>query len=65
MGYKIRQAQLEKIPYMLIAGDKEIEDGKVAVRSREGGDLGTMTVEEFIAKLTEETTIEDFKPTEL
>ena len=65
MGYKIRQAQLEKIPYMLIAGDKEIEEGKVAVRSREGGDLGTMTVEEFIAKLTEETTIEDFKPTDL
>ncbi|MBQ2897179.1 MAG: threonine--tRNA ligase [Clostridia bacterium] len=65
MGYKIRQAQLEKIPYMLIAGDKEIEDGKVAVRSREGGDLGTMTVEEFIEKLTKETTVEDFKPTEL
>jgi len=65
MGYKIRQAQLEKIPYMLIAGDKEIEDGKVAVRSREGGDLGTMTVEEFIEKLTIETTIEDFKPSEI
>ncbi len=65
MGYKIRQAQLEKIPYMLIAGDKEIEEGKVAVRSREGGDLGTMTVEEFVEKLTAEITIEDFKPTEL
>jgi len=65
MGYKIRQAQLEKIPYMLIAGDKEIENGAVSVRTREGGDIGTMSVEEFIEKLREETTVAEFKPSEL
>ncbi len=53
-GYKIREAQLKKIPYMLILGDKEIEDGAVAVRSRKQGDLGTKSVEEFIAMAHEE-----------
>lgn len=48
-GYKIREAQLKKIPYMLVLGDKEIEDGRVAVRGRKAGDMGTMSVEEFIA----------------
>ena len=47
-GYKIREAQLQKIPYMLVLGDKEIENGEVAVRSRKAGDLGTMSVEAFI-----------------
>ena len=48
IGYKIREAQMEKIPFMLILGDKEMEDGCVAVRSRkEGADLGTMSVEDF------------------
>lgn len=50
IGYKIREAQLEKIPYMLVVGDKELEQGTVAVRSRTGGDLGTMTLEEFLSK---------------
>lgn len=51
IGYKIRQAQLEKIPYMLVIGDKEAESGTVAVRSRSQGDLGSMTTEEFLGKL--------------
>ena len=54
IGYKIREAQMEKVPYMLIAGDKDIENNVVAVRSRKDGDLGTMTIDDFIAKITEE-----------
>lgn len=54
LGYKLREAQLEKIPYMLVAGDKDIENGVISVRSRKHGDLGQMTVDEFIAKITEE-----------
>jgi len=54
VGYKIRQAQLEKVPYMLVLGDNEVNDGKVAVRSRKDGDLGTMTYDELIAKLLKE-----------
>ena len=49
IGYKIRAAQLEKIPYMLVIGDKEMTDGTVAVRSRKTGDMGSMTPEEFLA----------------
>ncbi len=49
MGYRIREAQLEKIPYMLIIGDKEVESGTVSVRQRGGVDLGSMTIDEFIA----------------
>lgn len=51
IGYKIREAQLEKVPYMLIIGDKEKENGVVAVRSREDGDLGAMTLDSFAAKI--------------
>jgi threonyl-tRNA synthetase len=51
IGYKIREAQLEKIPYMLIVGDKEAEENKVSVRSRKEGDLGVMSLEELISKL--------------
>ena len=54
IGYKIREAQLEKVPYMLIAGDKDIENGVVSVRSHSGGDLGAMTLDEFIAKAKDE-----------
>lgn len=50
IGYKIREATMQKIPYMLIVGDKEIEENKVGVRSREEGDIGQMSVEEFIEK---------------
>ena len=57
LGYKIRQAQLEKVPYMLIVGDKEIETNTVSVRSRKKGDIGSMAADEFIAMLKKE--IED------
>ena len=51
IGYKIRQAQLQKIPYMLIIGDKEMADGTVSVRSRKNGDMGAVPVDEFIDRL--------------
>lgn len=51
MNYRIREAQLQKIPYMLVLGEKEKENGTVAVRNRKKGDLGVMTLEEFAAKL--------------
>ncbi|RBP39547.1 threonine--tRNA ligase [Garciella nitratireducens] len=54
IGYKIREAQLQKIPYMIIVGDQEIENEKVSVRSRFKGDLGILEVDEFINKLLEE-----------
>ncbi|MBR4658433.1 MAG: threonine--tRNA ligase [Clostridia bacterium] len=54
IGFKIREAQLQKIPYMLIIGDKEVENGVVAVRSRKGGDLGTMPLADFKAKVVDE-----------
>ena len=54
IGYKIREAQMEKVPYMLVLGDKEAENNQVAVRSRKDGDLGPMPLDDFIAKITEE-----------
>ena len=54
IGYKIRKAQLEKVPYMLVMGAKEVEVNAVAVRSRKAGDIGQMLVDEFVAKLQEE-----------
>lgn len=54
IGYKIREAQLEKVPYMLVIGDKEIENNAVGVRSRKDGDIGAMPVEEFIEKIEKE-----------
>ena len=54
LGYKIRQAQLMKIPYMLVVGEKEAESGKVAVRSRSKGDLGAMELNDFIEDLKDE-----------
>ena len=55
VGYKIREAQMEKIPYMLIVGDKEVENGEVSVRSRKDGNNGEVVkVEEFIKKIKEE-----------
>ena len=49
IGYKIRAAQLEKVPYMLIIGEKETSEGTVAVRSRKKGDLGSMPADDFVA----------------
>ena len=54
IGYKIREAQLEKVPYMFIIGDKDVEAQTVSVRHRKNGDLGAMKLEEFIAMATEE-----------
>jgi len=54
LGLKIREAQMQKIPYMLVIGGKEAEAGKVAVRSRVKGDLGVVTVEEFIKMAEDE-----------
>ena len=54
IGFKIREAQLEKIPYMIIVGDKEAEENKVSVRSRKEGDLGVMDLQALISKLVEE-----------
>ena len=54
IGYKIREAQLEKVPYMLVIGDKDIENGTVSVRNRKEGDLGAMSVADFVEKICEE-----------
>lgn len=54
IGFKIREAQMEKVPYMLVVGDKEAEAGHVAVRSRREGDIGSMPLDAFIARITAE-----------
>lgn len=54
IGFKIRSAQMEKIPYMLVAGDKDIENGTVSVRSRKDGEQGAMSVEEFAEMIEKE-----------
>ncbi len=54
IGYKIREAQLEKVPYMLIIGDKEVESGVISVRSRKEGDLGAMDYDALLGKLKKE-----------
>ncbi len=54
IGYKIREAQLQKLPYMLVVGDREAQAGTVAVRTRDGKDLGAMSLEEFTSKIKEE-----------
>ncbi len=54
LGYKIRDAQMQKIPYMLVVGDKEAESGNVSVRTRAGGDEGIMSVDDFMAKCLKE-----------
>lgn len=54
IGFKIRSAQLEKIPYMLLAGDKDIENKTISVRSRKNGDEGATTTDEFLARILEE-----------
>lgn len=51
IGYKIREAQLEKVPYMVVVGDKDIENNTISIRKRKEGDLGAMTVEQFLAKI--------------
>ena len=50
IGYKIREAQMQKTPYMLVVGDRDVENRTVAVRQYKGGDLGAMTVEAFLER---------------
>ncbi|MDD4066787.1 MAG: threonine--tRNA ligase [Clostridia bacterium] len=54
IGYKIREAQLDKVPYMLILGDKEVQNKAVGVRSRKDGDIGAQPLDEFISKVLKE-----------
>ncbi len=54
IGFKIREAQMQKVPYMLVLGDKEVADGVVAVRSRKDGDLGVMSLDAFAGKILQE-----------
>lgn len=54
IGFKIRSAQLEKVPYMLLAGDKDIENNTVSLRTRSGGDKGAMALDEFVEKIVAE-----------
>jgi threonyl-tRNA synthetase len=54
IAYKIRQAQVEQVPYMAVVGDKEAAAGSVAVRSRSAGDLGPMPLDQFVERLTTE-----------
>ena len=54
LGFKLREAQLEKVPYMIVIGDKDIENGAVSVRSRKKGDMGSMSVDEFVKMIKEE-----------
>mgnify|MGYP003554407223 CR=1 FL=1 len=66
LGYKIRAAQVQKVPYMLVVGDKEVAAGTVSLRHRQGGDLGTTDAESLgakIAKLAQERAIvEEVQP---
>ncbi|WP_447512618.1 His/Gly/Thr/Pro-type tRNA ligase C-terminal domain-containing protein, partial [Clostridioides difficile] len=54
IGFKIREAQLEKVPYMLIVGEKEVADNNVSVRSRDKGEIGSIKLDEFIASISKE-----------
>ena len=54
IGYKIREAQLEKVPYTILCGDKDIEGNVISVRSRKKGDMGAMTVEQYLEMIMEE-----------
>jgi threonyl-tRNA synthetase len=51
IGFKIRERTLERIPYLLVVGDREMESGTVAVRTRKGEDLGSMSIDDFAARL--------------
>ncbi|MDO6426864.1 threonine--tRNA ligase [Thalassotalea sp. 1_MG-2023] len=54
IGFKIREHTLKRVPYLLVVGDKEMENGEIAIRTRSGEDLGKMSVDDFIAKLSDE-----------
>ncbi len=61
IGYKIREAQLEKVPYMIVAGDKDIENNTISVRHRSEGDLGSMTLAAFVEKAVADIDSKDIK----
>ncbi|HHY19821.1 MAG TPA: threonine--tRNA ligase [Firmicutes bacterium] len=63
LGYRIRAAQLNKVPYMLVIGDKEVESGNVSVRERTLGDIGSMSIDEFIKGLSKEIVSKSQKST--
>ena len=54
IGFKIREHTLKRVPYLLVVGDKEMENGEISIRTRGGEDLGKMSVDDFIATLSEE-----------
>ncbi|HET7395599.1 MAG TPA: His/Gly/Thr/Pro-type tRNA ligase C-terminal domain-containing protein, partial [Gammaproteobacteria bacterium] len=54
IGFKIREHTLQRVPYLLVAGDREMETGSVAVRTREGQDLGSLSIEAFARHLADE-----------
>jgi threonyl-tRNA synthetase len=54
IGFKIRQHTMSKVPYLLVVGDREVENGTIAVRSRSGEDLGSMPVDEFVSVLADD-----------
>ena len=54
LGFKLREAQLEKVPYMVVVGDKDVEVNAVSVRSRKAGDMGSMSVDEFVDMIVDE-----------
>ena len=54
LGYKVREAQIQKVPYMLVAGEREAREGTVSVRKRSGEDAGALPVERFLAEVTAE-----------
>ncbi len=55
IGYKIREAQMEKVPYMIIVGEKEVEEGNISIRLRDTGETISMSADEFVAKVVKET----------
>ena len=61
IGYKIRESQLEKVPYMILVGDKDIENNTISVRHRKDGDLGAMALSEFMEKASEEVTSKEIR----
>jgi len=65
IGFKIREARLAKVPYMLVVGQKEAEEGMVSVRSRFAGDEGTKPVKEFINQICEEIRTKEIRKIEV
>jgi threonyl-tRNA synthetase len=55
IGYKIREHTLQRVPYLLVVGDRERDNGLVAVRTRSGEDLGSMSIADFVARLAHES----------